>query len=192
MNGALQQSWTVEKFFAWAGHQEGRYEFDGEQPVAMTGGSNRHAIIMRDLHRALDRRLRGTPCQSLGPDAGIATIGNAIRYPDALVTCTKQIEEARTVEGVVIAFEIVSPTSVRTDHTLKVREYAAIVSMRRYIIIESAAPGLLVLHRQNSNDPWTALPLSAGDLLKLPELGMEMPVDELYDGLEFMEVQTAS
>jgi hypothetical protein len=93
MDVALQQPWTVEKFFAWAERQEGRYEFDGEQPVAMTGGSNRHAIIMRSLHRA---------------------------------------------------------------------------------------------------DPWTALPLSAGDRLKLPELGIEMPVDELHDGLEFMEVQTAS
>jgi hypothetical protein len=29
--------WTEEQFLNWAGSQEGRYEFDGVQPVAMTG-----------------------------------------------------------------------------------------------------------------------------------------------------------
>ena len=61
--------------------QEGRYEFDGLQPVAMTGGTANHSVIMRSLHRALDRRLQGSRCQYLGPDAGIETAGDAIRYP---------------------------------------------------------------------------------------------------------------
>jgi Uma2 family endonuclease len=187
MNVALQQPWTVEKFFAWAERQDGRYEFDGEQPVAMTGGTNRHATIISSLNVALGIRLRGTPCRQLGPEAGLATIGNAIRYPDGLITCTKQVEETRIVEGAVIAFEGVSPTSVRTDHTLKVAEYAAVASMRRYVIIESAAPGLLVLHRHTGNDPWTAVALAAGDILKLPEVGIEVPVAELYEGLEFLD-----
>jgi Uma2 family endonuclease len=187
MNVALQQAWTVEKFFAWAERQEGRYEFDGEQPVAMTGGTNSHSIIMSNLNLALGVRLRGTQCRLLGPDAGVATIGNAIRYPDGLVTCTKQIKDARTIEGVVIAFEIVSPTSVHTDHTLKVAEYAAVPSIRRYVIIEAAAPGLLVLHRRDGKDPWTALALSAGDVLKLPEVGIAIPVAEIYEGLELIE-----
>src|SRR5271165_5104521 len=45
MSAPLRRSWTQDEFFAWAGSQEGRYEFDGFQPVAMTGGTVNHALI---------------------------------------------------------------------------------------------------------------------------------------------------
>lgn len=55
----------------------------------MTGGTAGHSIITQNLHAALRARLRGSPCRSLGPDAGVETVGTAVRYPDALVTCAK-------------------------------------------------------------------------------------------------------
>jgi hypothetical protein len=39
MNVALRRTMTREDFLAWAEGQEERYEFDGFQPVAMTGGT---------------------------------------------------------------------------------------------------------------------------------------------------------
>ena len=91
MNVAVRKPWTQEEFFAWAENQDTRYEFDGFQPVAMTGGNVSHNRVMWGLHRALDTRLRRGrgPCEPLGPDAGIETINRAVRYPDALVTCSK-------------------------------------------------------------------------------------------------------
>jgi hypothetical protein len=46
MNVELRKSWTQEEFFAWAAWQEGRYEFDGFQPVAVTDGAAGHAVII--------------------------------------------------------------------------------------------------------------------------------------------------
>jgi len=43
MNAPLRKPWTQEEFFAWVGHQDRRYEFDGFQPVAMTGGNANHS-----------------------------------------------------------------------------------------------------------------------------------------------------
>ena len=48
---------TQEEFFAWAQIQGARYEFDGFQPVAMTGASVNHNHIVRNIHRALYARL---------------------------------------------------------------------------------------------------------------------------------------
>ena len=39
MNVALRKPMTLEAFLAWEERQELRYEFDGFQPVAMTGGT---------------------------------------------------------------------------------------------------------------------------------------------------------
>jgi Uma2 family endonuclease len=180
MNIALTKPWTVEQFFAWAASQAGRYEFDGIRPVAMTGGTVNHGIIMRNLHRALDARLRGSACQPLGPDVGVKTVGEAVRYPDAIVTCTKLVGTAHTVPGAVVVFEIVSPTSGNVDRIVKVREYAAIDTTRRYVLIESASVGLLCLHRSNAGEAWTALPLTEDGNLAMPEIGVQIPVAELY------------
>jgi hypothetical protein len=74
MNVAFrQQLMTREQFFQWAQARDERYEFDGFQPVAMTGGNLRHNLIHLNIHAALRQRLRGTGCRPLGSEAGVAT-----------------------------------------------------------------------------------------------------------------------
>ena len=191
MNIPLHRAWTQQEFFAWAGHQEGRFEFDGFQPVDMTGGTLGHAVISRNVHRALDIRLRGRACQPLGPDAGVATIGTAIRYPDALVTCSPFDRQAMTVPGVVVVFEVLSPKTSRTDRILKVREYAAVPSIRRYVILEATSVDLTVMEREQAEETWRATTLTSGDTLRMPEIGIKIPVAEFYDGLDFQAETTA-
>ena len=140
---------------------------------------------MRSLHRALDRRLRGGLCQPLGPDAGVATVGTAIRYPDALVTCTKLDGGALTVPGVVVVFEVLSSNTSRSDRIVKVREYAAVDTIRRYVILESTSVGLSVLDRLAPDEAWRATTLTADDILRMPEIGIEIPVAEFYDEVSF-------
>ncbi len=183
---------TLEQFFDWAQTQEIRYEFDGFDPVAMTGGTVNHNQITLNIHVSLRRRLQGSGCRPLGPDAGVATIGDAVRYPDGLVTCTKTPGDARVVPGVVAVFEVISPTSGRVDRIVKVREYAAVPSIMRYVILESATIGLTVLERTAAGQRWTASTLTAGEILSLPEIGAEIPVSELYEGTDLPEVEPDS
>jgi len=188
MNIALRQPWTQERFFPWAEAQDIRYEFDGLRPVAMTGGNARHSAICINLQTALNSRLQGVPCRTLGPDAGVETVNKAVRYPDALVTCQKFDLSSYTVPGVVIVFEVISPSSGKTDRIIKLSEYAAVPSIRRYVIIESAFAGLTVMERQQGGDPWITSPLAEG-VLRLPEIGIEIPVAEIYRDITFPDQQ---
>ena len=185
MTTALREPWTPDQFFAWAEAQEGRWEFDGSRPVAMTGGTVGHAVIVRNLHRALDAKLRGGPCQALGPDAGVATVGTAIRYPDALVTCARLDLASRTVSGAVVVFEVLSANTSRTDRIVKLREYAAVPSIRRYVILESTNIGLTVMERDAPDEAWRVTTVTNDDILRMPEIGIEMPVGEFYTGVSF-------
>lgn len=188
MNIAVQQPiMTREEFFAWAEADGGRWEFDGFQPVAMTGGSVNHSRIAGNLYVALRSRLRGSPCSPLG-EAGLATIGDVVRYPDVLVTCTKVAGEARTVPGVVVVFEVLSPSSGQVDRIVKVREYKAVPSIRCYVILEHASVGLTVLRRQDADQDWIATTLAAEDVLRLPEIGIEIQISELYENVEFRQL----
>ncbi len=174
---------TAPEFLAWAEAQPARHEFDGTRPVAMTGGDLGHSRLIRNINRALANRLAGSTCEPLGPDAAIATIGDAIRYPDAVVTCTPFSDRDRLVPDPVIVFEVVSPSSVRIDRVTKLHEYQAVATIRRYIIVEPGAAALTVFSRDHAGEAFRATGLAETDILHLPEIGIEIPVAELYAGL---------
>jgi hypothetical protein len=83
---------------------------------------------------------------------------------------------------------VLSSDSGRRDWIEKVREYAGVTSIRRYIILESASAGLLVLHRDGGEEAWTVLTLTGDDTLVLPEIGVEIPVSEFYEDVEFGDI----
>jgi len=194
MNVPLRKPWTQEQFFAWAESQDTRYEYDGFQPVAMTGGFNNAAAIGVNLVSVLRGRLRGSGCRPLGPDAGVETVNRAVRYPDALITCTKFDGRAKTIPGVLVVFEVVGATaeSNRRDRITKVREYAAVPSIRRYVIVESSGIGLTVMERSGPDQVWQTTVLTRGDILRIPEVEIEIPVSEFYDDITFADQDEAS
>jgi Uma2 family endonuclease len=183
MNAPLPLPWTPERFLTWAETQDQRYEFDGVRPVAMTGGTARHDRITGNIHLALSVRLRGKPCANYGPNLGVQTLGNRIRYPDALITCAKFSDMERLAPDPISVFEVLSPSSGSLDRVLKLREYAAVPSIRQYIIVEFAEAGLQLLYRDSGAAPWITLPLTGEDTLSLPDLGLDIPVAEFYQDI---------
>ncbi len=183
MNTAIRKPvMTRAEFFEWAQQRDEPYEFDGFQPVAMVGGTNAHTIVRDNLARALWARVCA-PCRPM-VEAGVATVGDAVRYPDVLVTRSPIPPLDHTVPSPVVVFEVLSPTSHRVDRLTKVREYHAVSSILRYLIIESSSIGCTVFVRRETEAEWTATAIEDGTL-DLPEVGVSLPLAELYDGLAF-------
>lgn len=172
---------TAEEFLAWEERQEERYEFDGFRPIAMTGGTFAHGIIGRNVRTELDNRLRSSRCTPLGPDMKIAVAGR-FRYPDAIVVCSPVDRKATVIADPVVVFEVLSDSATRTDHFDKLREYTATASIRRYVILEQDAIGATVYGRDS--DRIVVETVARGDTLRLPEIEVEIPVDDLYRGVE--------
>jgi Uma2 family endonuclease len=183
MNLALRKPMTLAEFLEWEERQDLRYEFDGVGPVAMTGGTFAHAAIQRNLAIALGSRLRGKPCQFLGSDLKFQVAEGHIRYPDGMVLCSPTDPAATVVLDPVVVFEVLSPSTTRNDRLVKAREYQATSSVQRYVMLEQDSIGATVYAR--SRDSWTHDILIAGSVLALPEIGVELPLAELYEGLAF-------
>jgi Uma2 family endonuclease len=184
MNVALAKSWTLEKFLAWEARQEERYEFDGSRPVAMTGGTLEHDRIQVNLIRALGNRLDGKACRVHGNSLKIQVMGS-IRYPDAFVSCTPVKRGSTVVHEPVVIFEVLSRGTAHTDRMVKNREYAATASVRRYAMLEQTGMGGTMFTRSGDGAGWTGVILNAGDTIHVPEIGIEVPLAELYAGVEF-------
>jgi Uma2 family endonuclease len=168
---------TVEEFLAWERSQEPRYEFDGIQPVAMTGGSRAHNRVTTRLTVALGNLVK-PPCEPYGPDLKVLTPGR-VRYPDASVVCTKadDDDEADIVAPTVV-FEVLSPSTALTDRRVKAVEYAGVPTILVYVILETNRPEITVRRRSTGWEAETVAGLDAE--LPLPEIDVTISLAGIY------------
>ncbi|HEX4368445.1 MAG TPA: Uma2 family endonuclease [Rhodopila sp.] len=188
MSVALHHPMTVAEFLAWEERQEFRWEFDGFEPVAMTGGTRAHEIISTNILIAVQNRLAGRRCRAFGANLKIEVAGR-IRYPDAFVVCTPGPGKQTVVQDPVVIFEVLSESTSRTDRIAKLREYGATPSIQRYVILEQDAIAAMVFVRKGTD--LVAETLTADDTLRMPEIDVEVPMAEFYTGIDITEEQAA-
>jgi Uma2 family endonuclease len=172
---------SLDEFLAWEAEQELRYEFDGFQPVAMTGGTIAHSEIATALVEVLHRRLRGLPCRALRGDLKILVAGRA-RYPDAVVTCAPLPPDAVVIPEPVIVFKILSASTASMNPITKNEEYRATPSIQRYVMLEQTRMAATVFERSRTD--WIGHILSGDAVLQFLEIGIELPLAEIYEGIE--------
>lgn len=189
MSVALTRTMSLAEFLAWEERQEMRYEFDGIAPVAMTGGTFAHEIIGQRVREVLNSGMRGGPCVAVGPTLKIQ-VGEQIRYPDAFVVCTRVDPKATIAPNPVVVFEVLSESTARTDMVRKLNEYAATASIQRYVMLQQDFIGGLNLIRQG--DRFIAESLAEDSILRMPEIGIEVPVAEFYLGLTYDPVDDSN
>ena len=171
---------TPDEFLAWEADQELKWEFDGLQPVAMTGGTRAHAVVQANLVTALTNRLQGKRCRAYGSDLKVQT-GASYRYPDASVSCTPFPDSETVVAEPVVIFEVLSASTGGDDRTIKLAEYKSLPSVRRYVMLEQDRVFATVITRTDTG--WNHALAGPDGTLAMPEIGVEIPMAELYEGL---------
>jgi Uma2 family endonuclease len=184
MSVARVHPMSLAEFLEWEERQELKYEFDGFQPVAMVGVSRAHAVIQRNLITALSNRLAGKPCEPFGSDLKIDVAGR-IRYPDAFVVCTPGSGTDKIVTDPVVIFEIISDWSDRRDRIIKNEEYRLTPSVQRYVMLEQVMPAATVFAREGER--WVGTLFKDDAMISMPEIGIEIPLADFYEGLDFSE-----
>ena len=163
---ALPKPMTIDEFVAWEERQELKYEYDGFEARAMTGGTVAHAALQRNLLRSLSNRLLGKPCQTFGRELKVRT-DTSVRYPDALVTCTRADPNSTFAPEPVVIFEILSRSSARRDLGAKNAEYQSLPSLKRYVVLQQSLVAAEVFHRDEEGE-WSYDFLSAEATLEMP------------------------
>ena len=179
----MRKTMTLAEFLAWEERQELRYEFDGARVVDRLSGTAAHSTIGTNFLVAVHSRLRNPLFWVVGSNLKLLTGAGTIRYPDAMVLRDRYEPSATVVESAVVVLEVLSEETSRVDRIDKAREYEATPSVQRYVMLEQEAPQAVVYRRDG--DRWTHDILLADAILAMPEIGVEFPLAELYEGLSF-------
>lgn len=100
-----------------------------------------------------------------------------------MVVCSPVNRTASVIHDPVIIFEVLSPSTSRNDRIVKAREYQATPSVQRYVMLEQDSVNAVAYARDRQG--WTHEILLADSLLALPEIGVDLPLAELYEGIVF-------
>lgn len=174
----------VETYLRGELASEVRHEYVGGRLYAMVGCSDSHNLIAMNLGTALHQHLRGDPCQVFMSDMKVRLQHageEAFYYPDLLVSCEPQDRARYWREQPCLVVEILSETTARIDRQEKLLAYREIAALQEYLLIEQDSAGLTLMRRAES---WQPRPLALGDTLRLESLGLEIPVTELYEGVD--------
>ena len=184
-----------EEYFAFdAADPDHKYEFWDGLVVMMPGGTVSHSGVKVNVVGEARQRLKGGDCRvgdsDLCVEASAVGRGKYV-YPDATIYCGGgQFVEADRPPGMqltlrdpVVVFEVMSEGSVEHDVFRKLGAYAAIPSLRAYVLLEQRRPEGTLVERQESGH-WKIVPIRGLDAaVPLPSVGIELPMAELYDGV---------
>ncbi len=160
----------------------------------MAGAGNQHNRIATNLLSTLHRRLRGYPCEAFNSDTKVRVrLSSQIRYyyPDASVVCRPNPPEDSFHDEPVVIVEALSPSTRRIDMTEKQEAYFAIPSLLVYVLVEQDSASMTI-HRRTPRGFVAEAYCSLDAIIPLPEIGIELPLAEVYERVEFAAVPGCS
>ncbi|HZN38231.1 MAG TPA: Uma2 family endonuclease [Planctomycetota bacterium] len=180
---------AVEEYLADEVRSAARHEYVGGFTYAMAGASNAHNLIATNSLVALANRLRKGPCRPFNSDTKIRlrlSFGVRFYYPDVSVTCRPNPQSDSFQDEPAVVVEIVSAETRRIDEGEKLLAYTAIPSLAAYLLIEQESAQAVVFRRAEQG---FVREVHAGldAAIPLSEIGCELPLAEVYDGVEFSE-----
>jgi Uma2 family endonuclease len=103
------------------------------------------------------------------------------RIPDVFVTCEPMPEHV--FFGARVVVEILSPSTEKEDRTTKLDFYKSLPTVEAILLVWQDRRRVELHTREGQR--WPAQDLVAGSAAPLPGLGVELPLDEIYAGVEF-------
>ena len=115
---------SVAEFLEWNERQEERYELedgfprrvgyelDHGKPVRMmTGAKRSHRRVVDNLTLCLGPQVRSTGCFTSSHDAAVALPSGSVRYPDLVIECGDDADNALEASDPRIVVEVLSPSN---------------------------------------------------------------------------------
>ncbi len=185
MGEAALKRITVDEFLAYHGEGDTRYELFGGEIVAMAPPSLYHAAIAGAATFLIGRGLK-PPCRVL-QEVGVKLPWRNDTYyqADLAVTCAPVVRGEWGVSEPIVLVEVLSPSTEAQDRTVKLVDYRHISSVQAIVLISSEARRVEFWRR--TDDAWTVVDLEVDDSIALDFLGFDIPVEALYDGLDFSQ-----
>lgn len=179
---------TVEDYLAEEEDSPVKREYRDGIVYDMAGARNVHNEIAGSAFGQLYMQLRGKPCKPCNSDTKIRIrliTGTRFYYPDAFGVCHPNPPDDHFHDSPVVVLEVTSPSTRRIDLAEKKDAYLAIPTLLVYLVAESIEPVVQVFRRSPNGDFQRELAIGLDAVVPLPEIGVSLALEDLYEGIDF-------
>jgi Uma2 family endonuclease len=186
--------YTPEEYLEFERNASERHEFVDGYLVEMAGESLSHSRICVNITREVSNSLLGKKCEALSPNMKVRTSNASLfSYPDLTIVCGEPQFHDRKKDVVInpkVIFEVLSPSTEKYDRTLKFQRYRlGNESLTDYVLISQDVISVEHYHCDEQNRWIFEGCVEISDVLRLPEIGLEIVAERIYDRVE---IQTAT
>jgi len=178
----------VEEYYAFTDTRpdEEKWELIDGEPILNAAPGYLHQKIVRDLLVLLDEAARrSSGGWEVLPGLGVRLSDTSIPVPDVLIRPDKFID-GRDCDDMIVAFEVLSPSTAKRDLRWKQTAYASLPTLRQYVVLAQDAVDILSLDRETGAEGFSEGRFTRIDAtLDLPAIGVRAGLGEIYRGLGF-------
>ncbi len=188
MSAAQKLVMSYAEYLAAERESPVRMEFVDGVPYAMAGGTPQHGELAAEMIFALKTLLRRGHghCKVFTADVKIhVTASGNSYYPDVSVACGPRVTtvvDTLAITNPVLLVEVLSESTESYDRGRKFRDYQRIPSLRHYLLV-SQDEARIEHFRRNDDDTWTLSIAEKGASVRLPDLGGDLAVDAVFEGV---------
>lgn len=184
---------TPEQYLEIDRAAEVKSEYYKGEMFAMAGGTGTHGILLTALPLVVGSRLDRRKCSMLTDVRVQVSATGLYTYPDFVVACgeLRYADAHRDVllNPLVVA-EVLSESTESYDRGKKFDHYRTIDSLRHYILV-SQSTMLVEVFTIGDGGLDLSVASEPGDIVRLPAIGVEFPIEELYEGIDLTKALEA-
>lgn len=180
---------TEDEYLERERQAETKSELINGEIVAMAGGSPKHNALAANVARVLGNRLLGRRCIVFNSDQRIHVPATGLyTYPDVSVACDGPKFHSKykdTLLNPKVLIEVLSGSTEAYDRGAKFAHYRSIPSLEEYVLVWQD-PMRVEHYKRIEPRQWLLTDHEGADA-SLQVLGFDLPLHELYAGLELLE-----
>jgi Uma2 family endonuclease len=175
---------TVEEYFAFTDTRPDneKWELIDGEPILNASPSGLHQTIVFNLAVILGSIQREKPQSwEASPGIGVRLSDTSLPEPDLFIRpagTARREPYSRETQDVLVAFEILSPSTADRDLRWKRTAYTSLPSLTPYIVVAQDAVDVVVFARETGFAERHYRSLA--DTLELSALGISLPLSEIY------------
>lgn len=160
-----------------------RHEYVAGQIFALTGGTRGHNQIGGNIYARLLAVSRGGSCRVYFVDLKLRATKEVFYYPDVMVACGPGSSDPLVEDAPCLLVEVTSPGTEMIDRREKALVYRQIATLRAYWIVHQDRRGV-DRHWRDESGAWCHEEVTGEGRIACPCTGLELSLDEIYEGAE--------
>lgn len=162
-----------------------KHEYVEGEIYAKAGASDNRSRIVINLTTNFAIHLRDSNCEPFSNDIKVQVTSKVYYYPDVLVSCEENAEDAHFRNSPILIIEVTSPSTKNVDRREKLLFYQQMPSVHEYAVVDQHKINIELHRRQPDGSRITYYFDREDTEIEFQSIELTMPISEIYRRVRF-------